>query len=317
MSKFFKMNLRPFMDELDSGGGAVASSQETTEPTESTESTVDTSTEASTESTEPAEKQSEGTIDASTEVAETKPKQSPEQDRAYADLRRKAEAAERRAVELETQRQSDREIAKKFGQYGVYSDADVAEKYGKSHGLSTVAEFEKALQLEEHQDRQEALKASGVDPELLNKFVDEHPAMQKAKEQEARALAQEQAAAKVQLDHFLVESFSELSKEFSEIAKPEDVPPEVWKVWRNGESGISLKQAYAAVNYESIASRKAEAAKQATLNNIQSKGHIRGNGSGVEGETVRIPDDVMDMYKRFNPGKSMEEYRAHYKKGQK
>jgi len=144
----------------------------------------------------------------------------------------------------------------------------------------------------------------------------EHPDVKQARETN-QALAQERAAiAKAQQDRFLVDSFDELTKEFPEIAKAEDVPADVWRVWRNGESGISLKQAYAAVNYESIASKKAEAAKQATLNNIQGKDHVRGNGKGAEGDTVRIPDEVLEMYKRFNPGKTMDEYRAHYKKSQ-
>lgn len=301
MFKLFNMNLRPFMDELDSGSGAVATPTESTS-TESTQSTADTSTGTSTESTESTEKQSEGTTDTPTEV-DTKPKQTPEQDRAYADLRRKAEAAERRASEVEAQRQRDIEVAKKYGQYGVYSDADVAEKYGKSHGLNTVADFEAQLQREEYQSK-------GIDPDMIKKLVDEHPAIKSA--QEAQAIA-----AKAQQDRFLVDNFNELAKEFTEIAKAEDVPPDVWRVWRNGESGISLKQAYAAVNYESIASKKAEAAKQAALNNIQSKEHVRGNGSGVEGDTVRIPDDVMEMYKRFNPGKTMDEYKKHYKASMK
>jgi len=49
------------------------------------------------------------------------------------------------------------------------------------------------------------------------------------------------------------------------------------------------------------------------LNSIQSKDHVRGNGKGVEGDTVRIPDDVLSMYKKFNPGKSIDEYKKHYK----
>lgn len=301
MFKLFNLNLRPFMDELDSGGGAVASSQESTS-TVSTESTTDTSTSSSTESTASTESQSEGTTDTTAEV-DTKTKQTPEQDRAYADLRRKAEAAEKRIAEVESQRQRDIEVAKKFGQYGVYSDADVAEKYGKSHGLKTVADLEAQLQREEYQ-------AKGIDPDMIKKLVDEHPAIKSA--QEAQAIA-----AKAQQDRFLVDNFNELTKEFSDIAKAEDVPADVWRLWRNGESGISLKQAYVAVNYESIAEKKAEAAKQATLNNIQSKDHVRGNGKGVEGDTVRIPDDVMEMYKKFNPGKTTDEYKKHYKDSNK
>jgi len=289
-------NLRPFMDEVDSGGGGVATSQESSESTESTESTTDTS-EQSTDSTESTTDQSEGTTDKPTEVE--KPKQTPEQDRAYADLRRKAEAAERLVAETKEQHQRDIQIAKKFGKYGVYSDADVAQKYGQSHGIQNIAQFEEALRREEY-------AANGIDPDMVKKLVDEHPDLQAAREFK-------QAAIRAQEDNFLVSSFDELTKEYSDIKKVDDVPPDVWRKWRNGSTGLTLSEAYLVVERKNIETRKVEAAKQATLNNLQSKEHVRGNGKGSEGETVRIPDDVMEMYKKFNPGKSMDEYKKHYK----
>jgi len=293
---FIPMNLQLFAE--DSGaGGDVATPQETTS-TESTESNTDTSTEQSTESTEPIAGQSEGTTDAPTEV-DTKPKQTPEQDRFFAENRRKLEAAERLVAETKAQHQRDIEIAKKFGQYGVFSDADVAEKYGKSHGIHNVQQFEEALRREEYQ-------AKGIDPDMVKKLVDEHPDLQAAREFK-------QAAIRAQEDSFLVNSFDELTKEYPEIKGVADVPLDVWRKWKNGSTGLTLNEAYLVVERKNIEARKVEAAKQATLNNIQSKDHVRGNGKGVEGDTVRIPDDVMEMYKKFNPGKSMDEYKKHYK----
>lgn len=288
----FNMNLRPFMDEVDSGSGGVATSQETS--TESSELT-DTS-ETSTESTESMD-QSEGSTDVE---VDTKPKQTPEQDRAYAELRRKAEAAERLATETKAQYQRDIEIARKYGsEYGVYSDADISEKYGESHGIHNVAQLEEVIQRQEYE-------AKGIDPDMIKKIVDDHPAIRQAK-------AQEQAYMKAREDSFLVESFNELTKEYPEIAKAEDVPADVWRKWRNGSTGLTLVEAYYVANRKEILAKQTGAAKQATLNNIQSKDHVRGNGKGTETDTTRIPDDVMEMYKRFNPGKTMDEYKKHYK----
>jgi len=297
MFKLLNMNLRPFMDEVDSGSGAVATSQETSGSTESTEST-DNSADISTGSTELEASQSEGTIDKGVEV-DTKPKQSPEQNAAFAELRRKSEAAERRVAEVEAQHQRDIQIAKKFGQYGVFSDADVAEKYGQSHGIHNVAQFEEALRREEY-------AAKGIDPDMVKKLVDEHPDLQAAREFK-------QAAIRAQEDSFLVSSFDELTKEYPDIKAVADVPPDVWRKWRNGSTGLTLNEAYLVVERKNIETRKVEAAKQSTLNSIQSKDHVRGNGKGVEGDTVRIPDDVLSMYKKFNPGKSIDEYKKHYK----
>ena len=305
------MNLRPFMDELDSGSGGVATSQEavSTESTSNestTESSTETSTDASTESAEftgtKGDQGEEST--GSKNDAEVKPKQTAEMNSIFADNRRKLEAAEKRANDAETQRTTDREVAKKYGQqYGVFSDADVAEKYGQSHGVNTIAEFETALRNEEY-------TKAGIDPEMINKIVNEHPSIK-------RAEAAEQANIKSQQDRFLVDSFSELTKEFPDMAKAEDVPVDVWRKWNNGSSGITLADAYALVNRKEITAKQADATKQATLNSIQGKGHLQGNGKGVEGDTVRVPDDVMEMYKRFNPKQTTEQIKAHYKASQK
>ena len=295
MFKLFNMNLRPFMDELDSGSGAVATSQETS----STESITETST-LSTDSTESTDDQGEGTTDTKGEV-DAKPKQTPEQDRAYAELRRSKEAAEKRAIEVETLRKRDQEIARKYGkEYNVYSDADVEAQWGKTHGIKTVAEFEAALQREEYQ-------AKGIDPDLINKLIEDHPAIKQAKEQEQARIQAEQ-------DRFLVDSFGELTKEYPDITKVEDVPADVWKKWNGGSTGLSLVDSFYLVNRKEIIAKQTDATRQATLNNIQGKKHVKGNGSGTDVDTTRVPDDVLAMYKKFNPGKTLDEYKAHYKK---
>lgn len=287
MFKSFKFSLRPMMDELDSAGGAVATSQ-TTETTTSTESTSGDTTGSASTSTD-------------ADIASQKAVQTPEQNSAFAELRRKSEAAEKRAIEVEAQLKRDREIAKKYGkEYNIYSDDDVAEQFGESHGIKTIAEFEEALKRQEY-------KAKGIDPEMINKLIEDHPAIKQAK-------ANEEAMAKAQQDRLLVDNYSELQKEFPEVTKPDDVPADVWKRWNDGKSGLTLTEAYTLINRKAILDRSVDAAKQAALNNINSKDHIRGNGKGTETDTTRIPDDVLAMYKKFNPGKSMDEYKAHYKK---
>ena len=299
------MNHRPLMDADSDVGGGVVTPQETTTDT-STESTVEATTEATTTDTSTADATDGATTDTVKSEAEpaAQPKQTAEQDRFFADNRRKLDAAEKRANDAESQRQSDREIAKKYGQqYGVFSDADVAEKYGKSHGVNTIAEFETALRNEEY-------TKAGIDPEMINKLINEHPAIREAREAK-------EANQKSQQDRFLVDSFSELTKEFPDMAKAEDVPVDVWRKWNNGSAGITLADAYALVNRKEITAKQAESTKQATLNSIQGKGHLQGNGKGVEGDTVRVPDDVMEMYKRFNPKQTTEQIKAHYKASQK
>lgn len=292
----FNLNLRPMMDEEGAGGGAVSSQTSTSssEGTQSTSSGEQTGSATGTEGTQGNEVTSGGTESAPQQ------KQTPEQNAAFADLRRKSEAAERRAAELETKYQRDIDIAKKYGsQYGIYSDVDVASKYEKSHGIKTVAEFEAALQRQEYESK-------GIDPDVIKKIVDDHPDIKKAREAN-------EAAEKSRQDRYLVDSFNELKTEYPDIKDVEDVPSEVWKKWQGGTTGLSLMDSFYLVNRKEIMAKQTDAAKQATLNNIQSKNHVRGNGAGSEIDTTTIPDDVLSMYKKFNPGKTMDEYKAHYK----
>ncbi len=300
MFNIFNTNLRPMMDELDSGSGGVATSQATT----STESTTDTST-TSTESAASTGNQSEGTTGVTGEV-DTKAKQTPEQDRAYAELRRSKEAAEKRAIEVESLRKRDQEIARKYGkEYGIYSDEDVAAQYGQSHGIKTVAEFEAAL---EKEAQEAAYKANGINPELVKQIVNQDPEFRAMKEQ----FSQQQGQAVINAE------IKELSDEYPDLkvktlADMQELP-NFEAIKAKAYKGMTLLEAYESVNRAEIRKKQADAAKQATLNSIQGKGHLQGNGKGSEVDTTTIPDDVLDMYKRFNPGKTMDEYKAHYKK---
>ena len=302
MFNFFNKNLRPMMDEVDSGSGGVATSQAS-----STDSTTDTSTSSSTDSTVSNVDQSAGTTDATSGV-DTKVKQTPEQDRAYAELRRSKEAAEKRANEVESLRKRDQEIAKKYGPtYNIYSDADVEAQWGKSHGIKTVAEFEAALQ---KQEQEKEYKEAGIDPEVINRIINDHPDVKKAREYTA---AQEAERGKQALDSDL----KELSGEYPDLKleKLEDVfkLPNSDKIYALAQKGYSLLDAYESSNKAEIRKQQAEAAKQATLNSIQGKGHLQGNGKGTEVDATRIPDDVLEMYKALNPGKTLEQYKKHYK----
>jgi membrane protein involved in colicin uptake len=301
---FIPMNLQLFAED-SSVGEDSATPQESTPTETQTTSTVEATTEASTTDTPTAEQTEGATTDTPKSEAEpaTQPKQTAEQDRFFADNRRKLEAAEKRATDAEAQRQTDHENAKKYAQYGVFNDADVAEKYGKSNGINTIAELETALRNEEY-------TKAGIDPEMINKLINEHPAIKEAREAK-------EANQKSQQDRFLVDSFSELTKEFPSMAKAEDVPADVWRKWNNGSSGITLADAYALVNRKEITAKQADATKQATLNSIQGKGHLQGNGKGVEGDTVRIDDETMALYKRMNPKATTEQIKAYHKKNNK
>jgi len=264
--------LRPMMDEDGAIGGAATSTDTGTEGTQAGELTGGET------GTEGIQEGSQG----GTEVA-TQTRQTPEQNAAFAEMRRKAEAAERRAADLETQRKRDQEIARKYGkEYGVYSDADVAAQYGKSHGINTVEEFEAALQKEEY-------KAKGVDPDLINELVANHPDIKAAKAQQG------QAAINAEIKE-LADEYPDLKvKTLADMQALPNFDAIKEKAYR----GMTLLEAYEAVNRAEIRQRAKEEGAQGAIRNIGSKAHLGTEKSGnqVQGKEVEVSAEKMRVWK--------------------
>jgi len=296
---FIPMNLQLFAEDGGASGGFAA-------PPDTGSSSEATTTTTATTSTESGETTG-GETDTSSSVSDNasqKVAQTPEQNAFFREARLKADAAEKRAIAAEQARQRDISIAKKYGpEYGVYSEEDIAAKFGQTHGIKNLTDFEAALQRQEYQK-------NGIDPDMINQIINEHPDVKKAREFTARQ----------EVEHgnqILNSELSDLNKEYPDL-KLEGIGDLLKldnsdKIYQLAKQGYSLLHAYEAVNRDVIRKQQSEATRQATLNNIQGKGHVRGNGSGSEIDTTRIPDEVLEMYKKFNPGKSLEEYKKHYK----
>jgi len=270
-------SLRPMMDEDGAIGGAAASTDTGTEGTQAGELTGgETGTEGTQEGTQ-----------GGTEVA-TQTRQTPEQNAAFAEMRRKAEAAERRASEVEAQRRRDQEIARKYGkEYGVYSDADVAAQYSKSHGINTVEEFEAALQKEEY-------KAKGVDPDLINELVANHPDIKAAKAQQG------QAAINAEIKE-LADEYPDLKvKTLADM----QALPNFEAIKEKAYRGMTLLEAYEAVNRAEIRQRAKEEGAQGAIRNIGSKAHLGTEKSGnqVQGKEVEVSAEKMRVWRSMFPG---------------
>jgi hypothetical protein len=277
------------MDDLDqnidtSANEEVATSTDTTE-------TIDTSA-----------TDTDNTVDSvSGEVADTKPKQSAEVDSAFADMRRKAEAAEKKATELETKRTRDRDITKKYGaEYGVYSEEDISEKYGASHGIHNVEDLQKAILHQEYAEK-------GIDPDTINQLIENHPLVQEAKKTKENTVISNQ--------------YNSLITELKEdglgslVSKPEDIPDAVYQRWDygNNKGGLSLAECFYLEQRKQIAVKKVEATKQSTLNNLAGKQHLKTEGDGAtDANDVSIPSETLQMY--MDMGKTKKEAMAHYKK---
>ena len=241
----------------------------------------------------------EGNPSSGTDPANQKQVQTPEQNAAFAQMRREAEQAKREAQQAkETLSQRDKWVA---------------ERYGKQ-GITTWAQYEQALAEQERQQMEQGWKDQGYDPAQIREIMRNDPEYQQLLQQvrtSQQQLLQQQGQAALNTE------VAELADEYPDlkIETLEDVKklPNFEKIIAKAQKGYSLLDAYESVNKAEIRKQQADAARQATLNGISGKSHLRNNGQGTEADTTVIPDDVLEMYKKFNPGKTMDEYKKHYK----
>lgn len=235
------------------------------------------------------------------EVVDPEPEklQDDKTNKAFAEMRRQNEAL-----------QKQMEFVKKYGQYGVTSEEEIAAKFGPSHGIYTAKQLDMQLESDRKARERAEWKEQGIDPDAVEKVVDEklrnHPAVLEAE--------------KARQDMMLVTNFQQLTTQFGEhIKTPDDVPPEVWAKWNMGNarwgdgSSMSLAEVYTLLKGPEIQQKKTTQIRQAAIDKAISKDHIKPNGGSSEVETIEVPNDVFRQYKALNPKATDAEIRKHYK----
>lgn len=248
------------------------------------------------------------TVEQSAEQPEEQKKvQTEEENRRFAAARREAQEKERKRYEAQLQREKDAFYAKEYsGMLNPYTNKPILTE-------ADYLAYKTAYQKEE-QDMK--LQKAGLDAETIQGIVEQSPTVLAAKEVLEEARRQKEAAQKQQLDSFVKTQFEELVKRFPGAEKDLDAmsaSPEGREVIDLWTKGVSLTQAYAAVNYDKLTAKTAAAAKQATMNSLSGKAHLTAT-AGAPGDDVSIPADVMMMYKSLMPRATDAEIRQHYKK---
>ncbi len=234
-------------------------------------------------------------------VPDQKPKQDSETNKAFQEMRKAREDAERKVAEAEAR-------AKK-------ADELIAQQYGKSHGIYTVEQYEHRLQQEREAEENERYEAAGLKPEEIEK-IRKFDELQRETESQKQ---ERQRAEHIQQWDRLYTSYPELretAKAFNEGKEPEWYTDEMKAELARGSSPLA---AYRNAHFETILQRATtstkEVAKQEALNQINSKDHIKANGTaGGDVDHVEIDDDTMRMYRALNKGKTDAQIRAWHKK---
>lgn len=205
-------------------------------------------------------------------------------------------------IEAETQKRVDASIARQFeGILNPYTNKPILTEADLTAYRSAFAAEEQRQQMEE----------MGVSKEVLDNYIQNHPAMQQAQQVIHQ---QEQQAA----NDFMAKEFEAMKKEFPDcgLESPQQLNEteagrRALQMWANAP-GITLADAYAATHRREISKKQSAAAKQAAMNEMNSKGHLRQTkGSNAKGD---VPAEIAAEYKKYFPNATHEEIAEMYRK---
>ena len=208
-------------------------------------------------------------------------------------------------IEAETQKRVDALIAREFeGILNPYTNQPIRTEADLTAYRSAFAAEEQRQQLEE----------MGVSKEVLDSYIQNHPAMQQAQQVIHQ---QEQQAA----NDFMAKEFEAMKKEFPDcgLVSPQQLNEteagrRALQMWANAP-GITLADAYAATHRKELSKKQSAAAKQAAMNEMNSKGHLRQTkGSNAKGD---VPEEIRREYKIYFPNATDAEIAEMYWKNQK
>jgi len=229
------------------------------------------------------------------ESAEPVKAQEKDENAKYAAARREAET---KAKQIEEKAKKDNTIARQYGKdYEIFSEEDIKTKYNMN-----LEEFENAL-------LQESYKQAGIDPELINKAISNHPLIKQA--EQLLTKTQEE-----QRQQWVKDDISNLHKEFPEtveIKTEQDLYslPEWKEIYAYTQKGYELSDAYYKVNKSKVLEKTQKDAEKRTIANVQDrlKRGITGASDNINGDDADASDVDVEMARAFgNDPKEIAKY---------
>lgn len=223
-----------------------------------------------------------------------------EEDSRFASVRRKAEEEARSKYEAQTQNINS-EFKRVFG--SVKNPVTGAPIEGWE-------DYIKAVEEQQRLTREQEIRSKGIDPKIIDDMIQASPVIRQANQIMQDNLKNE-AAQKLAADIKAVSEIDPSIKSEADIAKLETYPKILDLVSKHG---LSLPEAFKLANYDSIATRKAEAAKQAAVNQAKGKSHMEqsGNGTSTSENEVDIPQSEIHIWREYYPGLSDAELKKKY-----
>jgi hypothetical protein len=227
------------------------------------------------------------------EPATPKPVQSQDDNAKFAAARREAEAEKQRII-------SERE-----------QDAVDA-------GFENYAEMQKYIKEQKEAAKQaEFQEKYGLDPNAVSEAFKQTPEYQEwQKEKQSKA----ELEIKTQQEKALNKAITDFSTEYPEynVKDINDVLklPNYDKIYDHVQKGYDLVDAFEKANRDILKQKMTGAIKQATLNQLASKNHLKGSEGNVELEPVILDKDTLAIYQKmgFSETQAQAYHSKNYKK---
>lgn len=221
----------------------------------------------------------------------------PELDRnaIYADARRRAEAEAKRKYQ-----NIDAQYAERFK---GFTNPETGQP------INSAQDYFNALDAQERLANKKALADSGLDPNLIERAVNNSPAIKAA-----NLVLQEQRLKEVQT--YLEKQVEEVGKLDPDIKSAADIErseryPEVFRYVN--ENHLSVVDAYKLVYADKLVGNKTAAIKQQAINNAKSQQHLTATEGNTKGSDLKeVPSSIIDQWRNFFPDKTDAQIRELY-----
>lgn len=222
--------------------------------------------------------------------------QSAEENARFAAARRRAEAQFNQRIAAERQAAKDEVIRQMYeGQLDPYTNKPITS--------------EADLQAYQQAYQRDQMQQAGLDPSMLDQMIANNPTVRQAQEVLDRVQMEE---GERQMNA-AIQEISRLDPSITDVAALANHPnAPVFNEYVN--RGYSLVDAFRLANFDTLTGKKAAAAKQAALNNVNGKSHLTTTTGNAGGDDIVIDPQEMQMMRHAFPNLTHAQLVAKFKK---
>lgn len=229
--------------------------------------------------------------------------QSAEDNARFAAARRRAEAQFNQRIAQERQAAKDEMIRQMYdGQLDPYTNRPISSE-------ADLRAYEQAYQREQEQLTRDQMQQAGIDPSMLDRMIANNPTVRQAQQVIDRVQMEEGERA---MNEAIAE-ISRLDPSVTDVASLANHPnAQAFNALVN--KGYALVDAFRLANFDTLTGKKAAAAKQQAMNNVNGKGHLTPTTGNAGGDDIVIDPQEMQMMRHAFPNLTHKQLVEKFKK---